>query len=534
MDLTLTVVNGSAAGTVDLQVAAPDGFPRRRSLTRSATPSAPARKATLTVNGVAVPTDGTVADCCFAPGIVVRAGAPPRAGASPTAEIVVTAGTDAARRRAVDCPSLVIGRDPGCDLVVADPSVSRQHLLLTRNAGTTTVTDLGSANGTLLDGQALPPGVATDVTIGSVLQVGDSELRVEAWPGPGGPIAASGMIVHRAPRLNPPAPAAEVTFPAEVAPRVPTRVPLIAAFTPLVAGVVLSLVLHQWQFLAFTALSPLMVLGQAAGDRLSSRRAHRSSRREFDAATSTAHAQLTRELAAERRHRNDAAPDLAQLTGAVARRDPVLWQRCLSDPDALRLRLGRGDLPSDVQVVNGPGAATAVDVPVCISLLDAGVLGLCGPADITTGLARSLVVQAATLHSPQQLRIVVLAAARSREWQWARWLPHVAARGEECSALFGFDHEQVANRVTELRRGRAQRSDTHVLVVVDGSGGLLRSSAMAELLDDSGARHLGRLVRTHGARFAGQLPGRGQHRRRSTAGAPPDALREGWRRRSNG
>ena len=86
------------------------------------------------------------------------------------------------------------------------------------------------------------------------------------------------MIVHRAPRLNAPAPAAEVTFPAEAASRVPTRVPLIAAFTPLVAGVVLSLVLHQWQFLAFTALSPLMVLGQAAGDRLSSRQDDRRAR----------------------------------------------------------------------------------------------------------------------------------------------------------------------------------------------------------------------------------------------------------------
>lgn len=45
-----------------------------------------------------------------------------------------------------------IGRDPGCDLVIADLTVSRQHAGLDRGTGGWLLTDLGSTNGTRLNG----------------------------------------------------------------------------------------------------------------------------------------------------------------------------------------------------------------------------------------------------------------------------------------------------------------------------------------------------------------------------------------------
>ncbi len=52
----------------------------------------------------------------------------------------------------LDAPRLVIGRDRGVDLVVRDSAVSRRHAELVGRNGGWTVCDLGSANGTKVNG----------------------------------------------------------------------------------------------------------------------------------------------------------------------------------------------------------------------------------------------------------------------------------------------------------------------------------------------------------------------------------------------
>jgi transcriptional regulator with GAF, ATPase, and Fis domain len=50
---------------------------------------------------------------------------------------------------------LRVGRDPGCDLVIDHPSVSRQHAELYRDGERWHVRDLGSKNGSFVDGIAI-------------------------------------------------------------------------------------------------------------------------------------------------------------------------------------------------------------------------------------------------------------------------------------------------------------------------------------------------------------------------------------------
>ena len=129
-----------------------------------------------------------------------------------------------------------------------------------------------------------------------------------------------------------------------------------------------------------------------------------------------------------------------------------LWERRADDPDTLRMRIGLFDGPAMIQLVGRRGSQAARGAGVVLrARLDAagttmGVVGLAGPLDASRALARWLVAQAAVLHSPRDLSIVVLAAdpAAGPQWNWVRWLPHCAPRGgEDCVALVGTDPDSA-------------------------------------------------------------------------------------------
>ena len=74
---------------------------------------------------------------------------------------------------------LVIGRQSAtCDLVVAHPSVSRQHARLTADGMTAVIEDLESTNGTSVAGVSLSKGRAVPLLPGNQLTLGDVRFEV--------------------------------------------------------------------------------------------------------------------------------------------------------------------------------------------------------------------------------------------------------------------------------------------------------------------------------------------------------------------
>jgi hypothetical protein len=69
--------------------------------------------------------------------------------------------------------SLVIGRDRTADLRLHDASVSPRHVMLDVTADRVRLSDLGSLNGTAVDGV---PAVAVDLVDGNRIQLGDATL----------------------------------------------------------------------------------------------------------------------------------------------------------------------------------------------------------------------------------------------------------------------------------------------------------------------------------------------------------------------
>ncbi len=71
---------------------------------------------------------------------------------------------------------IVVGRSPDADLVIADDFVSSLHMKMTPSGNGAVVEDLGSTNGTLVNGQ--PATRPLNVEAGDLIEIGANQLKV--------------------------------------------------------------------------------------------------------------------------------------------------------------------------------------------------------------------------------------------------------------------------------------------------------------------------------------------------------------------
>jgi DNA-binding NtrC family response regulator len=87
----------------------------------------------------------------------------------------VMTGSDRGRQLALGARPIIIGAGGGCDLVLADPKVSRRHVELQAVPDGLMVRDLGSKNGTIVDGARVTQAI---FPLSVVVQIGDSKVDV--------------------------------------------------------------------------------------------------------------------------------------------------------------------------------------------------------------------------------------------------------------------------------------------------------------------------------------------------------------------
>jgi pSer/pThr/pTyr-binding forkhead associated (FHA) protein len=129
---------------------------------------------------------------------------PKEDGSRALALFAVQQGPLAGAKIAIPAPVVTIGQSSQNDVVLADDSVSRHHARLEYEAGSWLVSDLGSTNGTYLNGDRLPPNVPTPLPYGANIRFGavlsrfraaegadlDAERARYAPPPPAAPLAA--------------------------------------------------------------------------------------------------------------------------------------------------------------------------------------------------------------------------------------------------------------------------------------------------------------------------------------------------------
>lgn len=80
----------------------------------------------------------------------------------------------------IDARQWIIGRSPDCDIVMSQAEVSGRHCRLSRNKEVWTIEDLGSSNGTSVNGRRLAPNTPTPINQGESITLGTSTPM--PWP----------------------------------------------------------------------------------------------------------------------------------------------------------------------------------------------------------------------------------------------------------------------------------------------------------------------------------------------------------------
>ena len=91
--------------------------------------------------------------------------------------LILIRGTPQGHRFFITGDQMTIGRDPAADITITDPSISRKHARVTRIDGAVTLEDLGSSNGTSVNGKKIEPGMVTTLSKEDLIKLGNSIVK---------------------------------------------------------------------------------------------------------------------------------------------------------------------------------------------------------------------------------------------------------------------------------------------------------------------------------------------------------------------
>lgn len=426
--------------------------------------------------------------------------------ASPMVRLEVLGGPTAGRSYDLAAGSWLLGRDPGCDLVIDDPMVSARHARLELGEVSELV-DLGSANGVIVDGEPV-----ANVRIDGELQfvLGGSVLRAHRLAEVATATREDATVrFTRSPRLEPRYPGEQFTAP--TTPVEPERDPFpwLLTLAPLLLGVALAVVLERPSALLFAVATPLMLLGGFLTQRGRRRRRYRRAIEDYERRLAVLEPALEHAASTERAARLAEAPSTLELLEAVADRSPLLWSRRPEHWNFLSVRLGTTALASRTSIATPgrdellPELRDRLDalcerhrvlggLPIVERLVDAGAIGLAGAPEHLGPVLDGVLAQLSCLHAPTEL---VVAAVVSSSWaarlDWLKWLPHSSSSQSPIDGISHLADTSIAaaallDAIEELVRRRTASTGR-----ATSRGPIARSSSALETsaAPEAAARH---------------------------------------------
>lgn len=392
-------------------------------------------------------------------------------------------------------PGITIGRSPECSIVIPNERVSRYHAYIWKVEGQCRLTDEKSRNGTYVNGlltrsAVLLPGDV--VSIETQYFIYDGERIVSYIPEHltlnGGTISTR-PVFSRAPRLETNLEPMEC----EIEP------------PPSIGGK------PNWNLMAIrypiNAVNNLFQSGK-----------YKKAQQKLASAYGDYINQIETELVRQHKLRqsallrNDPAPQ--DCCKWPAERNRRLWERTPTDQDFMSLRIGTGTVPSSY-VLKAPKQGLAEDplveqavelakksrnlknVPVVCPCRENGFVGIIGPQDQCLDLLSNMILEAAALHSYDELKIIGFMPNHKRsKWDWMRWLPHcfsddrqirfLAQSGSDAGELARLFGDLLGQRVRDAENSHFQTIYMPFYLFVVGDPSLILHSALLNYLAKCG------------------------------------------------
>jgi len=367
-------------------------------------------------------------------------------GSAPVAILRAMDGPLQGRTYPLQAGTSILGRERGADVLLDDSQVSKRHLRIEANGGPTIeLVDLNSANGIVVDG-----GTVSRLTMqtGQSVLIGGTTLRVDMIVQPEVPQAAelSGPVMfNRSPRVEGRYAGEEFEGPAVPKEEDPTPFPLLALVAPLLMGGVLFAVTQNVTSILFVALSPILMIGAWATQKMTQRSKLKRAIKKFDEKLGRLDATLAQEALIERAVRLAEAPSTEEAMSDAKARGSMLWTRRPEHWSFLNVRLGVGTAPSRNTVNTSNNADGLPDyterfeavvnkykyiagVPLIENIGDAGAIGIAGWESQSAPVAHALLAQIASLYSPAEVAFSAIVSPQwSAELEWLKWLPHTGS-----------------------------------------------------------------------------------------------------------
>jgi S-DNA-T family DNA segregation ATPase FtsK/SpoIIIE len=429
-------------------------------------------------------------------------------------EITVSGGAGAGRVARLNAGVSTIGSLPNSTLAVEDPYLAQYAARVTVDVkGRVEITPYDGVTLTLDDEPVTGP---REWQPGVLMKSGESLFSLSEVGLPDAhlsPAGEGGLAYNRPPRLTSPRANPRLIVPVEPKKDEAQRFQLLSMILPLFFGVGMYFMMKSAYFLLFCLMSPVMMLGQWFSDRRHGKKKYGAALKEYKKALADHEAEVERLSEVDQRRRREAFPDPGQLLLFATGPRRRLWERRITDPDAMHLRVGFGDLRAEIDLAfargyvgdeEEPQPPVVTNVPLTLPFAELGVVGIAGDRARAVSTTRWLAAQAAVLHSPRDLSLVVLSSApdAAEHWSWTQWLPHTSPQqGQNCVALMGTDAESISRRVTELlnelqrRQAMAKehggfnalRPGSQVLLILDGARLLRRVPGVPQLLQEGPA-----------------------------------------------
>jgi len=137
-------------------------------------------------------------------------------------------------------------------------------------------------------------------------------------------------------------------------------------------------------------------------------------------------------------------PDLFESKQMAIDKSRRLWERANDDADFLDTRLGIGETPLCVDIkyqdselnldedslLDEPKNlfdkySIVKDIPVSVPLFEACTVGIVGIRSSVLNTLRAIILQIASRHSYDEVKIIMIFSSEEEEWNWVKWLPHI-------------------------------------------------------------------------------------------------------------